>query len=88
MTNDEKWGAWSANRITETLDSGRVVINPIIYTEVPSDTTPSKIWTICCLPMSSSMKHCRSVPAFWQERHFSATAAMVARSGPQCPTST
>lgn len=34
MTNDEKWGAWSADQITEALDSGRVVINPIIYAEV------------------------------------------------------
>jgi len=34
MTNDEHWAAWSVDRITEALDSGRVVINPIIYAEV------------------------------------------------------
>jgi predicted nucleic acid-binding protein len=34
MTNDEHWAEWSMDRITEALDSGRVVINPIIYAEV------------------------------------------------------
>lgn len=34
MTNDQHWAEWSADRITEALDSGRVVINPIIYAEV------------------------------------------------------
>ncbi len=34
MTNDKRWAEWSAHRITEALDSGRVVINPIIYAEV------------------------------------------------------
>ncbi|MEV6325667.1 type II toxin-antitoxin system VapC family toxin [Nocardia sp. NPDC051787] len=34
MTNDKRWAEWSAQRITEALDSGRVVINPIIYAEV------------------------------------------------------
>ncbi|MEU1993177.1 type II toxin-antitoxin system VapC family toxin [Nocardia gamkensis] len=34
MTNDKHWAAWSADRITEALDAGRVVINPIIYAEV------------------------------------------------------
>ncbi|MBF6299822.1 type II toxin-antitoxin system VapC family toxin [Nocardia amamiensis] len=34
MTNDKRWAEWSAQQITEALDSGRVVINPIIYAEV------------------------------------------------------
>ncbi|MEV4129475.1 hypothetical protein [Nocardia sp. NPDC049707] len=34
MTNDVQWAEWSTDRITEALDSGRVVINPIIYAEV------------------------------------------------------
>ncbi|WP_308221214.1 type II toxin-antitoxin system VapC family toxin [Nocardia sputi] len=34
MTNDKRWAEWSAERITDALDSGRAVINPIIYAEV------------------------------------------------------
>jgi len=34
MTNDPAWGQWSADRITQALDDGRLVINPIVYAEV------------------------------------------------------
>jgi predicted nucleic acid-binding protein len=34
MTNDPAWGQWSADRITQALDGGRLVINPIVYAEV------------------------------------------------------
>ena len=33
-TEDAQWADWSANRIAEAIDAGRVVINPIIYAEV------------------------------------------------------
>ena len=34
LTNDRTWGQWSADRITQALDDGRLVINPIVYAEV------------------------------------------------------
>jgi len=34
MTNDPAWGQWSADRITQALDDGRLVINPIVYAQV------------------------------------------------------
>ena len=33
-TGDPRWADWSAHRIAEALDAGRVVINPLIYAEV------------------------------------------------------
>jgi predicted nucleic acid-binding protein len=33
-TGDANWADWSASRIAEAMDNGRVVINPIIYAEV------------------------------------------------------
>ncbi|WP_280211199.1 type II toxin-antitoxin system VapC family toxin [Nocardia cyriacigeorgica] len=34
MNNDPDWAQWSEERITDAFDTGRVVINPIIYAEV------------------------------------------------------
>jgi hypothetical protein len=34
ITGDEQWADWSAGEIAVALDAGRVVINPLIYTEV------------------------------------------------------
>jgi predicted nucleic acid-binding protein len=34
LTNDPTWGQWSAERITQALDDGRLVINSIVYAEV------------------------------------------------------
>jgi predicted nucleic acid-binding protein len=34
VTEDEIWFGWSSDRLAECIDSGRVVINPIIYAEV------------------------------------------------------
>ena len=33
-TEDPRWAEWSAQRIAEAIDAGRVVINPLIYAEV------------------------------------------------------
>ena len=33
-TGDPRWAQWSASRMAEALDAGRVVINPLIYVEV------------------------------------------------------
>ena len=33
-TGDPRWADWSASRIAEALDAGRVVINALIYAEV------------------------------------------------------
>jgi predicted nucleic acid-binding protein len=33
-TEDAQWADWSADRIAEAIDAGRVVINPIVYAEV------------------------------------------------------
>jgi predicted nucleic acid-binding protein len=33
-TGDAEWADWSAQRIAEALDSGRVVINPLVFAEV------------------------------------------------------
>ena len=33
-TNDPTWASWSDDAVARALDEGRVVINPIIYTEV------------------------------------------------------
>lgn len=32
-TGDAQWADWSANRIAEAMDTGRVVINQLIYAE-------------------------------------------------------
>jgi predicted nucleic acid-binding protein len=34
ITGDERWASWSAGQIAAAMDSGRVVINPLIYAEV------------------------------------------------------
>lgn len=33
-TGDPRWAQWSADRIAEAIDTGRVVINPLIFAEV------------------------------------------------------
>lgn len=34
ITGDEQWADWSARQIAAAMDSGRVVINPLIYAEI------------------------------------------------------
>ena len=34
ITADKQWADWSAGQIAAAMDSGRVVINPLIYAEV------------------------------------------------------
>jgi predicted nucleic acid-binding protein len=34
ITGDEQWADWSAREIAAAMDTGRVVINPLIYAEV------------------------------------------------------
>ena len=34
ITGDERWADWSAGQIAAAMDSGRVVINPLIYAEI------------------------------------------------------
>ncbi len=34
LTADETWAAWSSTALVEALDSGPVIINPIVYAEV------------------------------------------------------
>ena len=34
ITGDGRWADWSARRIAAAMDSGRVVINPLIYAEI------------------------------------------------------
>lgn len=34
ITGDEQWANWSAEQIAAAMDTGRVVINPLIYAEV------------------------------------------------------
>lgn len=34
ITGDEQWADWSAEQIAVAMDTGRVVINPLIYAEV------------------------------------------------------
>lgn len=34
ITDDPKWADWSIQKLAEAADTGRVVINPIIYAEV------------------------------------------------------
>lgn len=34
LTADPVWGAWSGAALAEAIDAGRVVVNPIVYTEV------------------------------------------------------
>lgn len=34
VTDDEKWGDWSASRLADAAREGRLVINPLIYAEV------------------------------------------------------
>jgi predicted nucleic acid-binding protein len=34
ITDDERWADWSARQIAAAMDSGRVVINPLIYAEI------------------------------------------------------
>lgn len=34
ITGDEQWADWSADQVAAAMDSGRVVINPLVYAEV------------------------------------------------------
>lgn len=34
ITGDEQWADWSAGKVAAAMDTGRVVINPLIYAEV------------------------------------------------------
>jgi predicted nucleic acid-binding protein len=34
-TNDPRWYKWSANALQEASDNSTLVINPLIYAEVP-----------------------------------------------------
>lgn len=34
ITGDQRWADWSAAQIAAAMDTGRVVINPLIYAEV------------------------------------------------------
>jgi predicted nucleic acid-binding protein len=34
LTEDDEWGDWSADRLSEAAGAGMLVINPIIYAEV------------------------------------------------------
>ncbi len=34
VTGDQRWADWSAAQIAAAMDTGRVVINPLIYAEV------------------------------------------------------
>jgi predicted nucleic acid-binding protein len=34
ITDDARWADWSADQIATVMDTGRVVINPLIYAEV------------------------------------------------------
>ncbi|MGI5161500.1 type II toxin-antitoxin system VapC family toxin [Microbispora sp. CA-102843] len=33
-TDDPKWAAWSADALARALDEGRLVVNPVVYSEV------------------------------------------------------
>ncbi|WP_432929482.1 type II toxin-antitoxin system VapC family toxin [Microbispora sp. CA-135349] len=33
-TDDPKWGAWSADALARVLDGGRLIVNPVVYSEV------------------------------------------------------
>ncbi|MEV4454911.1 type II toxin-antitoxin system VapC family toxin [Microbispora sp. NPDC049633] len=33
-TDDPKWGAWSAEALSRVLDEGRLIVNPVVYSEV------------------------------------------------------
>lgn len=34
FTDDERWGAWSAEHLASAFDQGAVIINPLIYAEL------------------------------------------------------
>ena len=34
ITGDQRWADWSAGQIATAMDTGRVVINPLIYAEI------------------------------------------------------
>jgi predicted nucleic acid-binding protein len=34
ITGDERWADWSAVQVASAMDTGRIVINPLIYAEV------------------------------------------------------
>ena len=34
VSDDEEWGDWSSSMLTRAAQAGRIVINPLIYTEV------------------------------------------------------
>ncbi|OPG11979.1 DNA-binding protein [Microbispora sp. GKU 823] len=33
-TDDPKWAAWAADALARALDEGRLVVNPVVYSEV------------------------------------------------------
>ncbi|MGL5849250.1 MAG: type II toxin-antitoxin system VapC family toxin [Phycicoccus sp.] len=34
LTDDPRWGDWSAHRLADAVDAGPVVVNPLVYAEL------------------------------------------------------
>jgi hypothetical protein len=58
VTDDEKWGDWSASRLADAAREGRLVINPLIYAEVFCGFERIEAWKRPCRPNTSSASRC------------------------------
>jgi predicted nucleic acid-binding protein len=74
ITGDERWADWSARQIAAAMDSGRVVINPLIYAEISvgydtveelDDLLPASDYEREPLPCTAAFA---AGKAFWQYR--------------------
>ena len=70
VTDDPAWVGWSAARLSEALDTGTVVINPIVYAEVSlgfdriedlDDALPASHFVREPLPWDGGIPRCQGV---------------------------
>jgi predicted nucleic acid-binding protein len=67
MTEDVRWFAWSSEVLAEAADTGRLVINPIIYAEVSVVICGSRMLTRPCPGHRWSGRPSRSRRPIWPE---------------------
>jgi hypothetical protein len=87
ITGDEQWADWSAREIAAAMDTGRVVINPLIYAEVAVGYQTVEELRNCSRPPITNVSRCLTWRASPPGRHSSGPGA-AATSGRRCRTCT
>ena len=87
-TADPVWSEWSAEALMRLGRETRLVINPLIYSELSIAHSRIETLEVCCPRMSSIARRCLGPPPFWRGRPFWPIAGAAAFADPPCPIST